>query len=315
MLYFLGAKHPLSHLHPSTFAANGTTYNTSEQYYQHAKAKLGRDHKAAGLIMEAADGYQQKQLSKQIRNGHKFYWERAKFYVMLRAEYEKYTQNIKLRTYLLETAPRYLQEDNKYDKYWAGKSNQSGRILMSLRSGFAAGALSSLPEIFVIGDSMARSVSEEALSARVKKNVVVLAFPGALLEYLMEVALYVCGPFCSKVIVFGGTNNLGDRENKPRMNPDKLAEKVEKFTAEFVRVHNTTKIMFCSVINRPRCSATRMGSHIERYNNHFLNMPDCDVDFLNLGYFNDALFTDSVHLNTFGTKLVFEKFCNVLTNS
>ena len=65
---FLGALNPLSNFYKSAFTYNGTKYETSEHFIQHAKAILFKDYDTAREILCCNSPLEAKRLSKSISN-------------------------------------------------------------------------------------------------------------------------------------------------------------------------------------------------------------------------------------------------------
>ena len=129
---------------------DGQEYNTTEQYYQHAKAMFFNDDEKASQIMAQSDPHQQYLLGQQVRGfkDGKARWMPEGRKVLLKANTAKYEQHVNARQALLATGTDILGEASPdlnwgigyrlnhkaaLDKdKWTGK-NVMGEILMQVR--------------------------------------------------------------------------------------------------------------------------------------------------------------------------------------
>ena len=131
---FYGYEHPLSNFYLSTFYDNnGLLYRSSEHYYQSRKSV---DPAIQAAIRNARLPAMAKRMAKHmlIRSD----WESIKVNVMMTALRYKFTQNDRLRRYLLDTKDKVLIENSPFDGFWGtGKDdtgrNQLGKCLMAVR--------------------------------------------------------------------------------------------------------------------------------------------------------------------------------------
>ena len=59
---------PFSNLHPCRFCLHKTDYHSSEDYKQHAKAKMFEDKTAASKILNRQDGFKAKMLGCTVKD-------------------------------------------------------------------------------------------------------------------------------------------------------------------------------------------------------------------------------------------------------
>jgi len=132
VIQFLGKNHPLSNFYEAHFDIDGIVYPTVEHYYQSEKCINIQDKIKITITKEAKDA---KRLGRKVKC--KKDWNLVKKRVMWKALNAKFSQNIRLKEYLLNTGDCYLIEKNKYDEYWGigggGGKNIMGRLLILLR--------------------------------------------------------------------------------------------------------------------------------------------------------------------------------------
>lgn len=124
----------LSNFYYSLFIINNIEYSTVEQFFQSEKCINEEDR---NLILESKTPYDARKYGKliDIRDD----WDLVKDFIMFIGVNEKFKQNPKLRSMLLNTSNSYIVEDAKWDSYWGvgidGKGfNKLGNIIMIVRS-------------------------------------------------------------------------------------------------------------------------------------------------------------------------------------
>ena len=148
MTAFSGAASPLSNFHPCTFEADGLFFSTSEQYFQYHKAKINNDLDSARKILSEISPAKCKQIGDRVKVINQKMWdERDSLKVMYDGCTAKFTQNRKLRSFLLSIKSADLVEGRKDDFWGAGKtiselqtdatfkgSNHLGKLLVIVRN-------------------------------------------------------------------------------------------------------------------------------------------------------------------------------------
>lgn len=144
---FYGYKHPLSNMHRCRFTdENGTTYYSTEQYFQYQKYK-GVCKKIASDILNAKSPFYAKRLGRTRHSEFNVKrWDSIKDEVMLRGLRYKFNADENLKTILIKTGTSRLLECSPTDYYWGtgcsisnytdrfkGK-NTTGRLLERVRS-------------------------------------------------------------------------------------------------------------------------------------------------------------------------------------
>lgn len=109
---------------------NIETFNCTEQYFMYQKAMLFDDHSTAQEILKPnlhpAD---YKRLGRQVRNYDDKIWASGRQSVMEHALWLKFSQNPKLKDYLLSTDDAVLVETSPFDRIWGcgiGKKPRPG---------------------------------------------------------------------------------------------------------------------------------------------------------------------------------------------
>ena len=145
------------------FVVDGSYYRYAEQFMMAEKARLFSDHDSLGKILRAKSPMIIKNLGRTVknRNGKKWTiadakeWDAARFDVVVRGNFAKFSQNDKLKEYLMSTGDALLVEASPKDKIWgigldadtAAKTpekdwpgkNLLGKALMLVRERLAAG--------------------------------------------------------------------------------------------------------------------------------------------------------------------------------
>ena len=132
------------------FVYEHIAYSSSEQAFQHKKARIANDLNMQREIMFNADPVTQKLLGQEIKGLNKEDWNNRKRHIMKDILVSKFTQDPGLRELLLQTGTKKLAEANARDNYfaigmplthpevldstkWSENGNQLGEILMELR--------------------------------------------------------------------------------------------------------------------------------------------------------------------------------------
>lgn len=129
---FFGKYRYLSNFHLAPVYFEGTLYPSTEHAYQAAKSvdlNIRLD-----FIPLTCSGAKNKGQIIEIRSD----WERVKYDIMFAVVFDKFFRHEDLRSQLLETGEKYLEETNHWgDKYWGvcdGEGqNNLGKILMKVR--------------------------------------------------------------------------------------------------------------------------------------------------------------------------------------
>jgi ribA/ribD-fused uncharacterized protein len=111
------------------FTLDSETYCCMEQYMMAEKARLFNDLEVLRKIMKSTHPKQMKDLGRQVKNFNEDMWTHRRNSIILNGNYAKFTQNEKLKQFLINTKERILVEASPYDKIWGvGMSKDDERI-------------------------------------------------------------------------------------------------------------------------------------------------------------------------------------------
>lgn len=102
----------------SPFVIDGVRYNCCEQYMMAQKAKLFHDGPAYHEIMKSENPARQKRLGRLVKNFNKDLWESVARDVVYRANYAKFTQDIRMYNDLMATGDTEIVEASAEDTIW-----------------------------------------------------------------------------------------------------------------------------------------------------------------------------------------------------
>ena len=108
----------LSQWYQSSFEMNNVKYSCAEQYMMAEKARLFGDNDALERIFNAYHPNQMKLIGKKVRNFDEEVWSRKKINIVKIANMAKFSQNPKLKKYLVGTGSKILVKTNGYDSIW-----------------------------------------------------------------------------------------------------------------------------------------------------------------------------------------------------
>lgn len=108
----------LSQWYPSPFVIGGVYYNCAEQYMMAEKARIFGDEKAREEILASYNPMDMKKLGRRVRNFNSYVWDVNCADVVKRANLAKFSQNPKLKEFLLSTGDRILVEASPNDNIW-----------------------------------------------------------------------------------------------------------------------------------------------------------------------------------------------------
>jgi ribA/ribD-fused uncharacterized protein len=111
-------KECLSQWYPAPFIVDGVSYPTAEHFMMVGKARLFGDGEIEARILAAEQPNQAKRLGRQIRGFDDAKWTEARFGLIVAGNVAKFSQNARLREFLLGTADRVLVEASPEDKIW-----------------------------------------------------------------------------------------------------------------------------------------------------------------------------------------------------
>ena len=102
----------------SLFEYDGKTYCCMEQFMMAHKAMLFNDDKTLNEIMKNSDPAEIKKLGRKVKNFDEKLWDKYKFSIVYSGNLAKFSQNEKLKEFLLSTGDKVLVEASPYDGIW-----------------------------------------------------------------------------------------------------------------------------------------------------------------------------------------------------
>ena len=115
---FFTSDSPLSNHYQATQVIDNQVYNCNEQFFMQQKALTFNDYVIADSIMKESNPGKQKGLGRKITNFDQNTWNSKCLEVMKVGLQAKFSQNEKLKTFLLETGISMLLEANPKDSFW-----------------------------------------------------------------------------------------------------------------------------------------------------------------------------------------------------
>jgi hypothetical protein len=108
----------LSNFYPCEFEFNDKMFNFSEQCFMYQKALLFNDYEIAGQILKETDVRKIKALGRKVKDFDNELWDKHKEDFMYNACYAKFSQNDRLKDFLLGTGNREIVEASPVDNIW-----------------------------------------------------------------------------------------------------------------------------------------------------------------------------------------------------
>ena len=108
----------LSNFYPCEFEFNGKMFHFSEQCFMYQKALLFNDFEIAEQVLNETDVRKIKALGRKVKNFNNELWYIHKENFMYNACYAKFSQNDKLKDFLLSTGNREIVEASPVDNIW-----------------------------------------------------------------------------------------------------------------------------------------------------------------------------------------------------
>ena len=101
-----------------SFEVDGIYYNCAEQYMMAEKARIFGDVDTLAKIMSSYEPMEQKKLGRRVQGYDDAVWKDQCFDAVIRGNVAKFSQNEKLRDYLLSTENKILVEASPKDAVW-----------------------------------------------------------------------------------------------------------------------------------------------------------------------------------------------------
>ncbi|MCF6350420.1 MAG: NADAR family protein [Flavobacteriaceae bacterium] len=100
------------------FTIEEITYKSAEHFMMAEKARLFNDQSILDKIIKCKSPEAAKKLGRQVKNFNLEIWNNKRLEIVKKANYHKFNQNSKLKTFLLQTKKRILVEASPVDKIW-----------------------------------------------------------------------------------------------------------------------------------------------------------------------------------------------------
>jgi len=100
------------------FEAEGIIFKTAEHWMMAEKAKLFGDEEMYTEILKSDTPGKAKALGRKVRNFDQKIWEENRFEIVKNGNLLKFSQNEKLKDFLLTTGNKTLVEASPFDRIW-----------------------------------------------------------------------------------------------------------------------------------------------------------------------------------------------------
>ncbi|OON94245.1 MAG: hypothetical protein ATN32_08345 [Candidatus Epulonipiscium fishelsonii] len=112
------------------FTYNSQTYWCMEQFMMAEKARLFKDKKILDLILNCNNQEEIKRLGRKVKPFNEKKWNQHREEIVIHGNMEKFSQNNKLKEYLLSTKDKVIVVASPYDTIWGvGVGEQDSRII------------------------------------------------------------------------------------------------------------------------------------------------------------------------------------------
>lgn len=103
---------------PASFEEDRRKYLTAEHYMMAGKARLFDDEKILEKILQSETPNEVKSLGRKVKNFDPELWNEHKYEIVKKGNLLKFSQNPKLKGFLLSTEDKILIEASPYDNIW-----------------------------------------------------------------------------------------------------------------------------------------------------------------------------------------------------
>jgi len=107
-----------SQWYPAAFSVAGDTYATAEHWMMAEKARLFGNDDVRARIIAARHPDEAKKLGRQVAGFDPQVWDEQKYELVQAGNYQKFSQHLPLKEYLLTTGDRVLVEASPVDAIW-----------------------------------------------------------------------------------------------------------------------------------------------------------------------------------------------------
>ncbi len=107
-----------SQWYESGFHVDNIYYPTAEHYMMAEKARLFGDRNAETRVIASATPKEAKSIGREVQPFDTKLWAKSGFDIVVRGNFEKFTQNPELSAFLLSTSPAIIVEASPDDAIW-----------------------------------------------------------------------------------------------------------------------------------------------------------------------------------------------------
>jgi ribA/ribD-fused uncharacterized protein len=107
-----------SQWYPTTFVADGKSYPSAEHWMMAQKAYLFGDTETVEKIFAVEKPAAAKALGREVKNFDAELWSKQSYDIVVRGNFHKFSQNVALKKYLLETGEMVIAEASPTDTIW-----------------------------------------------------------------------------------------------------------------------------------------------------------------------------------------------------
>ncbi len=122
------SKSCLSQWYPASFKIGDTVYKTAEHFMMAEKARIFGDEEMLEEIINSSHPKEAKALGRKVSNFDQDRWLMCRFDIVITGNLAKFSQNKKLKDFLLDTADSVIVEASPRDRIWGigmSQKNQS----------------------------------------------------------------------------------------------------------------------------------------------------------------------------------------------
>ena len=112
------SKSYFSQWYTSPFNEDGNRFATAEHYMMYGKAKLFNDLDAMDKALNAKNPGAVKAVGRAVKGFDQTIWNANKFDLVVKANLAKFSSNVDLKNFLINTGKRVLVEASPVDKVW-----------------------------------------------------------------------------------------------------------------------------------------------------------------------------------------------------
>ncbi|WP_422361414.1 NADAR family protein [Reichenbachiella sp.] len=107
-----------SQWYASPFTVDNIVYPTAEHWMMACKARLFEDSESCVKILKAKSPGEAKSIGRRVIGFDQSLWDEQRFDIVVKGGFHKFTQNLSLKKYLINTKSRVLVEASPVDSIW-----------------------------------------------------------------------------------------------------------------------------------------------------------------------------------------------------